>query len=82
MKLNEITAQDLIFYDFMKKISISKNSKFGIDLGGSKYDVDLFPPTILIITVGPRKFKISNPKFIVVQRGPEADIITESTVLL
>ena len=42
-----------------------------MDLDGSKYDVFLFPPTIRIFMMGPKKFKISNSNFVVVQRGPE-----------
>ena len=54
----------------------------GIDLDGSKYGVFPFPPKFLLLPVGPKKYEISNGKFIVVQRGPEAEIVTESTVLL
>ena len=74
---------DIISYIrvFFEETITSENSNFGMDLDGSKYCVFLFPPTILIITMGPKKYKISNPKFILVQRGPEAEIVTKSTLL-
>ena len=64
----------------LKKLQF-KNSNFGIDLDGSKHDVLPFPPKFLLLTMGPKKYKISNSKFIVVQRGPEVDIVRINTVL-
>ena len=40
-----------------------------------------FPPTILSFMAGPKKYETLNSKFIVLQRGPEADIVTINTVL-
>ena len=59
----------------------SENSNFGIDLDGSNYSILPFPPKFLLYSVGPKKFTISTSKFIVVQRGPEADIVTERVIL-
>ena len=52
-----------------------------MDLDGSKYCVFPVSADIFSIMAGPKKYRISNLKFIVVQRGPEADIVTINTIL-
>ena len=64
----------LIFHIFQK-------SNFGIDLDGSNFGVFSFPAKFLLLPAGPKKYITSNSKFIVVQRGPEAEIVTINTVL-
>ena len=51
-----------------KTISISKDSKSGIDLGGSKYDVLLFPPVISDFHDGAKEVQNFKLK---VHSGPE-----------
>ena len=51
-----------------------ENSNFGIDLDGSNYCVRPFPPKFLLLWMGPKKYKISNSKFIVV-RQDASDLI-------
>ena len=73
----QITCNSLFHTDSFVKNVHFQHLSFGLDLDGSNYFVLPFPPKFLLYSVGPKKYKISISKFIVVQRGPEAKTTIE-----